>query len=101
MLFPNSFWYALNIHIASNFLLRDIIHSKECSAIQYFVPTVQRKTFEGESIHEFSGFKATHESFLSEMVASYRSMKVFSLESFPLYSIKEQGKAGLSNSNYL
>ena len=65
-----------------------------------------RKYFKGENFHEFHDFTATHESFLleilglphpvcdqftfresvlSEMLPSYQSTKVFSLESFPPY----------------
>ena len=63
--------------------------------------------FKGENLHEFRNFTAAHESlrnfrhptlmyaisltfgesFLHEMLPSYRSAKVFSLESFPLYGI--------------
>ena len=73
---------------------------------------IQWKTFEGENIHEFCGFRATCESFLLQIWAcpypptcmlgfsiprkfsplkfnghSYQSAKVFSLESFLLYGI--------------
>ena len=68
--------------------------------------TVQRKTFEGENVHEFRGLRATRKSFLHEILGvpyppmiglvfresflrktftSYRSTKVFYLESFPSY----------------
>ena len=63
--------------------------------------TVKRKTFEGENFHEFHGFVAIRKSFLWG-VASFgmakvgnlrkssfhQFVKVFSLESFPLYSIQ-------------
>ena len=35
--------------------------------------------------HEFCDFSAIRESFLHEMLLSYRSAKVFSFENFPLY----------------
>ena len=69
--------------------------------------TISRETFEGENfckfqslraicksfLHETLGhatptyvwFQASHESFLCEILTSYGSMKVFSLESLPLY----------------
>ena len=69
--------------------------------------TVEWETFEGENFRGFQGLRAIHESFLCEIwgcatttydlfqaicesffceiLTSYGSTKVFSLESFPLY----------------
>ena len=66
------------------------------------------ENFRGRNVHEFCGLRATHESFLHEilgvpyppmiglvfresflckMLISYQSAKVFSFESFPPYGI--------------
>ena len=58
---------------------------KECTEVK--LHTTQRETFEGENFHKFCGFVAIHESFLCENCIFYQFAKVYSLESFPLYSI--------------